>query len=219
MRGWLCYSTSWLSKGSKVVKTRIDNFNENSNTKVRLYGKCDPVDTVVERAIKALGKEKYCLFTNNCEHFAFYCKTGIKKSEQIKNTKATAAGTVAQGVGVITAKKGVELAGKTAIKSLNPISKSLVKVGLKQTPKVAGKVGAGIAGAGGIVTGLATDYVIGQLLEDDEHLTKNERKARKIGRTSGTVGTTVGAISGTVLGAAVGGTGAIVAGALAALLL
>ena len=42
-------------------------------------------DVVVERAKSRLGENQYNLLTNNCEHFAYWCKTGINHSKQIKN--------------------------------------------------------------------------------------------------------------------------------------
>lgn len=42
-------------------------------------------DVVVERAKSRLGENQYNLLTNNCEHFACWCKTGINHSKQIKN--------------------------------------------------------------------------------------------------------------------------------------
>ena len=48
-----------------------------------------PADTVLQRAIDRLGENEYCLFNNNCEHFALSCKTGISSSEQVKYIKET----------------------------------------------------------------------------------------------------------------------------------
>ena len=42
-----------------------------------------PVDQVVQRACDRLGEAKYNPFTNNCEHFARWCKTGRAKSGQV----------------------------------------------------------------------------------------------------------------------------------------
>ena len=42
-------------------------------------------DAVVERAKSRLGEHDYNLLTNNCEHFAVWCKTGINDSKQIRN--------------------------------------------------------------------------------------------------------------------------------------
>lgn len=37
----------------------------------------------VERALSRLGEENYNLFSNNCEHFAIWCKTGVSRSYQV----------------------------------------------------------------------------------------------------------------------------------------
>ena len=38
----------------------------------------------VQRAYKRLGEQSYSLVTNNCEHFALWCRTNISQSSQIK---------------------------------------------------------------------------------------------------------------------------------------
>jgi len=43
-----------------------------------------PVDQVMERACRRLGQAKYNPFTNNCEHFARWCKTGSAHSGQVR---------------------------------------------------------------------------------------------------------------------------------------
>lgn len=47
------------------------------------YNICSPEETV-ERAYSRLGEAKYNLISNNCEHFAMWCKTGISESIQVK---------------------------------------------------------------------------------------------------------------------------------------
>ncbi len=49
--------------------------------KYHLYS---PKETV-ERAKSLMGKIGYNLITNNCEHFATWCKTGISESAQVNN--------------------------------------------------------------------------------------------------------------------------------------
>ncbi|XP_071849461.1 uncharacterized protein [Apostichopus japonicus] len=49
--------------------------------------KQNPPDLVIVRAVSRLGKEGYNLFTNNCEHFATFCKTGVYRSDQIYQTQ------------------------------------------------------------------------------------------------------------------------------------
>lgn len=40
-------------------------------------------DETVERAQSRIGEESYSLPFNNCEHFAIWCKTGVKESHQV----------------------------------------------------------------------------------------------------------------------------------------
>ncbi len=40
-------------------------------------------EETVERARSRIGEKKYSLGLNNCEHFAIWCKTGMKESSQI----------------------------------------------------------------------------------------------------------------------------------------
>lgn len=40
-------------------------------------------DETVRRARNELGKRKYNLLCNNCEHFAIWCKTGLRESSQV----------------------------------------------------------------------------------------------------------------------------------------
>jgi Lecithin retinol acyltransferase/PspA/IM30 family len=54
-----------------------------------IYTKQVPIayipDLVVERAESRIGERKYDLLTNNCEHFANWCKTGQNTSHQLLN--------------------------------------------------------------------------------------------------------------------------------------
>lgn len=52
-----------------------------SPEKVKLYS---PEETM-ERAKSRLGEDSYGLLSNNCEHFALWCKTGVSESHQIVN--------------------------------------------------------------------------------------------------------------------------------------
>ncbi len=49
------------------------------SSKYKIYS---PKETV-KRAISRLGEDEYSLAFNNCEHFAIWCKTGIKESHQV----------------------------------------------------------------------------------------------------------------------------------------
>ena len=54
------------------------------NPDYKLY----PAHQVVERAKSRLGEGNYDLISNNCEHFAIWCKTGISHSKQIELLKS-----------------------------------------------------------------------------------------------------------------------------------
>ena len=43
-------------------------------------------EETVKRAKSRLGEHSYNLITNNCEHFAWWCKTGESKSEQVEDS-------------------------------------------------------------------------------------------------------------------------------------
>ena len=44
---------------------------------------CYTKKETVERAYSRLGERKYDLLTNNCEHFAVWCRTNISESRQV----------------------------------------------------------------------------------------------------------------------------------------
>ncbi len=60
------------------------------NKKITLYS---PEETV-ERAESQLGREGYNLVFNNCEHFAVWCKTGVKESSQVQRFLEAVVGTI-----------------------------------------------------------------------------------------------------------------------------
>ena len=41
-------------------------------------------EETVQRAESRLGEKKYNIATNNCEHFAIWCKTGVSESTQVE---------------------------------------------------------------------------------------------------------------------------------------
>jgi hypothetical protein len=199
--------------GSKVCRISKNEFAKGTKIRIKEYGQCDPDYLVVHRAEQRLYERNYNFFSNNCEHFAYYCKTGKHKSEQVNNlvvgVAATGAEAVTGAVVGFAAKEATKAATKAAISSLNPVSKALVNVGIKKAPTVVGRGAAGIAGAGGFVSGVATDLIVGKILEDDEHLPEYKREARKKARQAGQVASLAGGIVGTGAAAVVGGTTAI----------
>lgn len=76
-------------KGGTIRRISYEKFAEGheihvvQNQAVSYY---EP-DEVVQRAISKLNESGYDLFSNNCEHFANWCKTGENSSEQINRMK------------------------------------------------------------------------------------------------------------------------------------
>ncbi|KAF8381331.1 hypothetical protein PRIPAC_70473 [Pristionchus pacificus] len=57
-------------------------------------------DEIVAMAQSMIGEKKYHIITNNCEHFAHFCRYGRKRSGQVTRA-ATTLGVVAGGLGVV----------------------------------------------------------------------------------------------------------------------
>ncbi|MEO1467079.1 MAG: lecithin retinol acyltransferase family protein [Cyanobacteria bacterium J06633_1] len=75
-------------KPSEVIEqTSYATFSQGNPTYVAEYSKGFGYipDVVVARAKSRLGEKDYNLLSNNCEHFACWCKTGISDSKQIRN--------------------------------------------------------------------------------------------------------------------------------------
>lgn len=75
------YSSAPENQGMAIVRRNKYPF-EDGWYKIK-HKKCAPARTVVWRAKRRLGENNYHLITNNCEHFALYCKTKISSSEQV----------------------------------------------------------------------------------------------------------------------------------------
>ncbi|AVH69993.1 lecithin retinol acyltransferase family protein [Nostoc sp. 'Lobaria pulmonaria (5183) cyanobiont'] len=201
--------------GQRICLVSKNAFAEGKTIHIKEYGKCDADEIIVQRAKTRLREDKYCPASNNCEHFAFYCKTGKHKSDQVNKVAAVGGGVVAGGAISFGTKVAIKAAVETAKNSINPISKVLINVGIKQAPTVAGRVAGGIAGVGGLVSGVATDLVVSKVLEDDENLSEHEREARKNGRDAGKIGAIAGGLAGGPAAAMVGGGAAIAVGVAA----
>lgn len=70
-------------EGGGICSIPLPEFAEGRRVSVRHYKDCSSRKKVVQRAFSRLGESGYNLLTNNCEHFATWCKTGKAKSAQI----------------------------------------------------------------------------------------------------------------------------------------
>lgn len=85
-----------FGEGWQIRSISYENFSKGHKIHVKQYpeGTYDNPGVVVYRAMNKLKKADYNLLINNCEHFAHWCKTGKKFSEQINNATIGAVGLV-----------------------------------------------------------------------------------------------------------------------------
>jgi hypothetical protein len=85
-----------FGKNVCVQKTSFKRFRKKSPCYVcrlpesftRTHKVFSPEETL-ERAMSRLGEASYNLFSNNCEHFVLWCKTGYAESEQAEKLRRT----------------------------------------------------------------------------------------------------------------------------------
>src|SRR5690242_12391006 len=94
-------------RDATIARSSMGEFLLGAECKVRRYGKRDDVETTMARAESQLGATDYHVVVNNCEHFATWCCTGRKASEQVRGVGsltangATAGATIAGTTGVL----------------------------------------------------------------------------------------------------------------------
>lgn len=66
-----------------VSRTSYTTFSWGNPVYTKQYSVSFIPDVVVERAESRLGEQQYNLLSNNCEHFATWCKTGKNESRQL----------------------------------------------------------------------------------------------------------------------------------------
>ena len=75
----------WRLGDIKLAKVMRERYNfQNGVVHLMLHEKCLDPASVVQRARSKLGEKQYSPLTNNCEHFAMWCKTGKRSSDQVK---------------------------------------------------------------------------------------------------------------------------------------
>lgn len=72
-------------KKGKIMRHSLERFLDGKQLLVAKYqGKTLHPEETIKKARAHIGDENYSILFNNCEHFATYCKTGEKKSRQVK---------------------------------------------------------------------------------------------------------------------------------------
>lgn len=79
------YASSKYDKGRAcIAREPIARFGPRAAIHVHDHDDCLAPREVIARATACLGERDYSLLTNNCEHFALWCKTGSLHSAQIE---------------------------------------------------------------------------------------------------------------------------------------
>lgn len=84
-----------LDDSAMVRKVSLYDFEQDSEYRIIAFPRESSIsgyhlysaEETVERAKSRLGEKGYGIFGNNCEHFAYWCKTGVKTSKQVKALK------------------------------------------------------------------------------------------------------------------------------------
>ncbi|WP_204152221.1 lecithin retinol acyltransferase family protein [Leptolyngbya sp. CCY15150] len=67
-----------------ISHTSMSSFSQGHRIYIKRYQTSFIADDVIRRAESRLGEQQYDLLTNNCEHFATWCKTGQQDSAQLR---------------------------------------------------------------------------------------------------------------------------------------
>jgi hypothetical protein len=70
---------------ARISRTSMAEFAKGQPVYVKRYSTSYLPDVVIQRAESRIGEQAYNLTTNNCEHFATWCKTGLSESAQLHN--------------------------------------------------------------------------------------------------------------------------------------
>jgi hypothetical protein len=100
-------------RDARVCVVSMDDFTQGQPVRVLRHKDADrPPEEVATAALSHLGERGYHLWHNNCEHFASYCATGERRSEQVtfagkvlKTAAAATAGAAAAAITVIVVMK------------------------------------------------------------------------------------------------------------------
>ena len=202
-------------RGASVQITTLAAFAAGQPVTVRPYVNADDPDVIIERAMSRLGDGDYNLLFNNCQHFAHWCVTGERLSEQVNAGTARTGAVLAPAIGMPV---GIALVGSAGLAS--GLSGPGIMSGLARYGSITG--GGAVSGLLllGLATGGATLVAMNTELRDDRFLPENERAARTAGRIGSAVGLAAGS-AGTALAVSTLGTpglsGAGITSGLAAL--
>lgn len=97
-----------------VRRTSMDAFAKGGRVRVVKSHSDFDIDDIIARAESRLEEMRYSTVSNNCEHFASWCRTGQRESKQVRRaiTAATALGVAAVTVAGTIAAVGAMARGR-----------------------------------------------------------------------------------------------------------
>jgi len=91
---------------SKIVETPLEDFLGSGVLRRRKYLMSDDTNKILERARAAMHQQSYHLVFNNCEHFATWCTTGRKQSQQVLRATVAVVSAVTVVAGAMLSRGG-----------------------------------------------------------------------------------------------------------------
>lgn len=116
-------------RNSPIQRTTLEDFAKGGGVKILKYRLCYKPEEVIARAEGMIGQKQYDLSVNNCEHFAFWCKTGRAESPQVSGYGGLAGGIGGGVLGAAGAVAAVSATGTVAGLSAAGITSGLAAVG------------------------------------------------------------------------------------------
>lgn len=202
-----------------LVEIRVDTFEtfaDGGTVWVRVYGQRLNPDEAVRRAESMVGTTGYHLISNNCEHLASWCVTGMAESRQVERVSAAGGTTTVALVASLGCADVLATVGSVGGVSGPGVMSALATVGRS----VGGGAVQGLYILG-LVPGLLGTAAVLYAARDKPCLTDKERHARTLARYAaavGGLGTGIAAIGLVSAGGTVAGLGgAGIASGLAAI--
>ena len=165
---------------AEVVKGKI-KFDTNNHVYVIKHpvARCFDPETVVFNAERELGKREYNVVTNNCEHFALWCKTGISSSYQANKVTdafkvaATVLFNEVAGEEIVKTVVSCEVTEKIVVSTIYRIGEGLMAMPCTVTIRSLSKQVTDKFGQKAFETEPVIDFVFGTTLKLGEGATKN----------------------------------------------
>lgn len=67
-----------------IARVSLAEFRNGNRVEVVAHPEGLPPYQVLARALSRLGEQNYSVWSNNCEHFATWCATGVQSSSQVR---------------------------------------------------------------------------------------------------------------------------------------